>query len=198
MLHIVDDEAVIRDSLIWLAESRRIAATGYDSAQAFLDMLGEDYAFDASGDCLLLDMRMPDLSGAELFDILAARGLTRRIPAIFLTGHGDVPMAVDSLKRGAFDFFEKPFNDNKLMDRVQEALQASLEASDRELVKARLATLSSREREVMDLILDGKMNKVIADMMGISMRTVEVHRSHILAKMHVRTAVELARLLVEP
>ncbi|HEX2518231.1 MAG TPA: response regulator, partial [Castellaniella sp.] len=174
MLHIVDDEAAIRDSLIWLAESRRIAAAGYDSAQAFLDMLENDYAFDPGGDCLLLDMRMPDMSGALLFDTLATRGLTRRIPAIFLTGHGDVPMAVDSLKRGAFDFFEKPFNDNKLMDRVQEALRASLEAGDQALVKARLATLSSREREVMDLILEGKMNKVIADMMGISMRTVEV------------------------
>jgi two-component system response regulator DctR len=195
VLHIVDDEEAIRDSLVWLAGSRRIKAAGYDSARAFLDMLGEDYAFRPEGDCLLLDMRMPDTSGARLFDTLAARGLTGRMPVIFLTGHGDVPMAVDSLKRGAFDFFEKPFNDNTLMDRVQEALQASLGAGDQALVQTRLASLSSREREVMDLILDGKMNKVIADMMGISMRTVEVHRSHILAKMHVRTAVELARLL---
>ena len=140
-------------------------------------------------------MRMPDMSGALLFDTLAARGLTRRMPVIFLTGHGDVPMAVDSLKRGAFDFFEKPFNDNKLMDRVQEALQASLEAGDQAQVQARLASLSSREREVMDLILEGRMNKVIADMMGITMRTVEVHRAHLFAKMGVRTAVELARLL---
>lgn len=195
MLHIVDDEEAIRDSLIWLAQSRRIEATGYDGVQPFLDMLGADYAFSPEGDCLLLDMRMPVMSGALLFDTLAARGLTRRMPVIFLTGHGDVPMAVDSLKRGAFDFFEKPFNDNKLMDRVQEALRASLEAGHQALAETRLASLSSREREVMDLILEGLMNKVIADRMGITMRTVEVHRSNLFTKMGVRTAVELARLV---
>jgi two-component system response regulator DctR len=195
VLHIVDDEEAIRDSLIWLAQSRRIEATGYDGVQPFLSMLEAAYAFSPEGDCLLLDMRMPVMSGALLFDTLAARGLTRRMPVIFLTGHGDVPMAVDSLKRGAFDFFEKPFNDNKLMDRVQEALRASLEAGNQALVQTRLASLSSREREVMDLILEGLMNKVIADRMGITMRTVEVHRSNLFAKMGVRTAVELARLI---
>lgn len=195
MLHIVDDEEAIRDSLIWLAQSRRIEATGYDGVQPFLSMLEADDAFSPEGDCLLLDMRMPVMSGALLFDTLAARGLTRRMPVIFLTGHGDVPMAVDSLKRGAFDFFEKPFNDNKLMDRVQEALRASLEAGNQALVQTRLASLSSREREVMDLILEGLMNKVIADRMGITMRTVEVHRSNLFTKMGVRTAVELARLV---
>jgi two-component system response regulator DctR len=195
VLHIVDDEEAIRDSLIWLAQSRRIEATGYDGVQPFLSMLEAAYAFSPEGDCLLLDMRMPVMSGALLFDTLAARGLTRRMPVIFLTGHGDVPMAVDSLKRGAFDFFEKPFNDNKLMDRVQEALRASLEAGNQALVQTRLASLSSREREVMDLILEGLMNKVIADRMGITMRTVEVHRSNLFTKMGVRTAVELARLI---
>ncbi len=195
MLHIVDDEEVIRDSLIWLASSRAIAAAGYASACAFLGALEVDEPFDPQGDCLLLDVRMPDMSGTLLFDTLAERGLTQRVPVIFLTGHGDVPMAVDSLKRGAFDFFEKPFNDNKLMDRVQEALQASREAGDRAQVDMRLASLSAREREVLDLILEGKMNKVIADILGISMRTVEVHRSHVLEKMQVRTAVDLARLL---
>jgi two-component system response regulator DctR len=151
--------------------------------------------FDLQGECLLLDVRMPDMSGALLFDTLAARGLTQLLPVIFLTGHGDVPMAVDSLKRGAFDFFEKPFNDNKLMDRVQEALVSSRKAGDQAEVQARLATLSVREREVLELILVGKMNKVIADDLGISMRTVEVHRAHIFDKMNVKTAVELARLL---
>ena len=114
---------------------------------------------------------------------------------IFLTGHGDVPMAVDSLKRGAFDFFEKPFNDNMLMDRVEEALGASRKAAASAQVQARLATLSAREREVLDLILAGMMNKVVADKLGISMRTVEVHRAHIFDKMQVKTAVELAGLL---
>ncbi len=113
----------------------------------------------------------------------------------FLTGHGDVPMAVDSLKRGAFDFFEKPFNDNKLMDRVQEALALSREAGLAAAVHDRLESLSAREKEVLDLILQGKMNKVIADHLGISMRTVEVHRAHIFDKMQVKTAVELAGIL---
>ncbi len=150
MLHIVDDEEVIRDSLSWLAYSRSIPAAGYGSADAFLRALEADDPFDPAGDCLLLDVRMPDMSGTLLFDTLSERGFTRRVPVIFLTGHGDVPMAVDSLKRGAFDFFEKPFNDNKLMDRVQEALQASREAGDRAQVDRRLATLSAREREVLE------------------------------------------------
>jgi len=118
-----------------------------------------------------------------------------RLPVIFLTGHGDVPMAVDTLKRGAFDFFEKPFNDNQLMDRVQEGLAGSRQAGEMAAIHARLATLSVREREVLDLILAGKMNKVVADELGISMRTVEVHRAHIFDKMQVKTAVELAGLL---
>jgi two-component system response regulator DctR len=195
MLHIVDDEEVIRDSLTWLAQSRGIPAIAYQSGEAFLAALGDAHTFAAEGECVLLDVRMPDISGVALFDVLAARDLARRIPVIFLTGHGDVPMAVDTLKRGAFDFFEKPFNDNKLMDRVQEALAASRQAGATAAVQARLDALSVREREVLALILDGKMNKVIADKLGISMRTVEVHRAHIFDKMNVKTAVELARLL---
>ena len=193
MLHIVDDEEVIRDALAWLAQSRAIKARSYPSAGEFLD--GIDNRFDAQGDCVLLDVRMPDINGVGVFDELAARGLTARLPVIFLTGHGDVPMAVDTLKRGAFDFFEKPFNDNDLMDRVDQALAASRLAGCAARVQARLATLSAREREVLDLILAGMMNKVVADKLGISMRTVEVHRAHIFDKMQVKTAVELAGLL---
>ena len=190
MLHIIDDEEVVRDSLSWLAASRSIEARNYASAQQFLDSL--DGSFDANGDCVLLDVRMPDMNGIALFDQLVKRDLTARLPVIFLTGHGDVPMAVDSLKRGAFDFFEKPFNDNDLMDRVQQGLANSRQAGELAAVHARLATLSTREREVLDLILAGKMNKVVADKLGISMRTVEVHRAHIFDKMQVKTAVELA------
>ena len=193
MLHIVDDEDVVRDALAWLAQTRAIAAVCHSSAQAFLDSVGQRFA--AEGDCVLLDVRMPDINGIGVFEQMGARGLTARLPVIFLTGHGDVPMAVDSLKRGAFDFFEKPFNDNALMDRVQEALAASREAGKAAEVQARLATLSAREREVLELILAGNMNKVVADKLGISMRTVEVHRAHILDKMQVKTAVELAGLL---
>ncbi|MEJ7806761.1 MAG: response regulator [Telluria sp.] len=193
MLHIVDDEEVIRDALSWLAQSRAIKARSYPSAQQFLDSI--DQRFDADGDCVLLDVRMPDINGVGVFDELSARGLTARLPVIFLTGHGDVPMAVDTLKRGAFDFFEKPFNDNALMDRVDQALAASRLAGGAAQVQARLTTLSPREREVLDLILAGMMNKVVADKLGISMRTVEVHRANIFDKMQVKTAVELAGLL---
>ncbi len=192
MLHIVDDEEVIRDALAWLAQSRGLAARGYAGGQAFLDSVGEP---DLEGDCVLLDVRMPDMNGVAVFDQLIGRGLLPRLPVIFLTGHGDVPMAVDSLKRGAFDFFEKPFNDNQLMDRVDQALAASRAAAVSDQVRMRLATLSAREREVLDLILAGKMNKVVADELGISMRTVEVHRAHIFDKMQVKTAMELAGLL---
>jgi two-component system response regulator DctR len=194
MLHIVDDEAVVRDSLTWLATSRAISARTYCSGAQFLAQV-EAGQFDIEGDCVLLDVRMPDMNGVAVFDQLAVRGLTQRMPVIFLTGHGDVPMAVDTLKRGAFDFFEKPFNDNQLMDRVQEGLAGSRQAGAMAAVHARLATLSTREREVLDLILAGKMNKVVADQLGISMRTVEVHRAHIFDKMQVKTAVELAGLL---
>jgi two-component system response regulator DctR len=193
MLHIVDDEDVIRDALEWLAHSRGLAARGYAGGQAFLDALPAQPG--AGGECLLLDVRMPGMNGIAVFDQLAARGLLARLPVIFLTGHGDVPMAVDSLKRGAFDFFEKPFNDNQLMDRVEEALVRSRQAGATSAVRERLATLSAREREVLDLILAGNMNKVVADKLGISMRTVEVHRAHIFDKMQVKTAVELAGLL---
>ncbi len=195
MLHIVDDEDVIRDALAWLAQSRGLEARGYASGEAFLDAVGSFGSDSANGDCVLLDVRMPGMNGIAVFDQLVKNGLIARLPVIFLTGHGDVPMAVDSLKRGAFDFFEKPFNDNVLMDRVEEALAASRKAADAAVVQARLATLSAREREVLDLILAGNMNKVVADKLGISMRTVEVHRAHIFDKMHVKTAVELAGLL---
>jgi two-component system response regulator DctR len=195
MLHIVDDDEAIRDSLTWLATSRSIPAAAYASGESFLAMIEGGASFDQQGECLLLDVRMPGMSGVALFDALAARDLTQRIPIIFLTGHGDVPMAVDTLKRGAFDFFEKPFNDNKLMDRVEQALAASRQASASAAIQTRLATLSVREQEVLELILAGNMNKVIADKLSISMRTVEVHRAHIFDKMQVKTAVELARLL---
>lgn len=195
MLHIVDDEEIIRDSLTWLARSRNIAATAYDSGPTLLAALAASPGIDAEGECLLLDVRMPGTSGVALFNDLKTKGLLHRRPVIFLTGHGDVPMAVDMLKNGAFDFFEKPFNDNQLMDRVLEALASSRAGGAEDAVQSRLAALSVREREVLDLILAGKMNKVIADELGISMRTVEVHRAHIFDKMNVKTAVELARLL---
>ncbi|MDD2664215.1 MAG: response regulator [Dechloromonas sp.] len=190
--HLVDDDEAIRDALAWLLKSRGLPCATYDSAEAFLDA----WTPQTSG-CIVLDMRMSGMSGLDCFDRLLERGST--LPVIFLTGHGDVPLAVATLKKGAFDFFEKPFNDNDLVTRIGEAL--ALDASQRtasatvDSVNARLASLTSRERQIMDLVLTGKFNKVIADELNISMRTVEVHRANLFDKMQVKTAVELANLL---
>lgn len=194
-MYIVDDKEAIRDSLVWLAGSLAMAVAAFDSAEAFLTAIEHGFAEDKQGDCLLLDVRMPEMSGVELFDILVSRNMTKRLPVIFLSGHVDVRTAVDTLKRGAFDFFEKPFDDVKLMHRIAEAFAASREAGDSGIVRDRLSTLSQREREVLDLIVAGKINKVIGDKLGISIRTVEVHRSNIFSKMRVKSAVELIRLL---
>jgi two-component system response regulator DctR len=189
---VVDDDEAIRDALTWLLQSRGVEAQAFDSAEAFLAAWRPDMA-----GCLLLDIRMSGMSGLDLFDRL--REACSRLPVIFLTGHGDVPMAVSALKRGAMDFVEKPFNDNELVDRVIEAL--ALDERRRQAdagsagIAARLANLTSREKQVMDLVLVGKLNKVIADALGITMRTVEVHRAHVFEKMGVKTAVELAKLL---
>jgi two-component system response regulator DctR len=148
---------------------------------------------------VLLDVRMPGTSGLALFDRLIERGLTERLPVIFLTGHGDVPTAVAAVKRGAFDFVEKPFSDNALVDRVEQALASSADAIRKRWQQMRtaqsLGDLTEREREVMQRVIDGLANKVIADQLDISVRTVEVHRARVFEKMSVRSAVELANLL---
>ena len=191
-VHIVDDDEAIRDALTWLLQSRNVAVAPWPSAEAFL----ADYDPAMCG-CLLLDVRMAGMSGLELFERLQTLGC--RMPAIFLTGHADVPLAVAALKKGARDFVEKPFSDNDLVDRIIDALafdddQRAREAGS-ESVANRLATLTQRERQVMDLVVLGKLNKVIADDLGVSMRTVEVHRARVFDKMGVKTAVELTRLL---
>jgi two-component system response regulator DctR len=192
MAYLVDDDAAIRDALAWLLRSRGIESRAWAAAETFL----ADYDPKMSG-CLILDLRMVGMTGVELFDRLQALGCA--MPVIFLTGHGDVPLAVKTLKRGAFDFIEKPFNDNELADRVIEALafeESRLSRDgERAQIEARLATLTEREREVMAAILTGKLNKVIADELQIAMRTVEVHRARIFEKMGVRSAVELAQRL---
>jgi two-component system response regulator DctR len=161
-------------------------------------MLQAGYA-PAQPACLLLDVRMPGMSGLALFDKIAERGLVEVMPVIFLTGHADVPTAVDMVKRGAFDFCEKPFSDNALVDRVEQALRRSEEllAARREqkLVQGRLADLTERERDVMRLVVEGLPNKLIADQLDISVRTVEVHRARVFDKMDVKSAVELANVL---
>jgi two-component system response regulator DctR len=195
---IVDDDAGVREGLAWLLRSRRLLSQGFAGAEAFDAMLEAGFACTEPC-CLLLDVRMPGMSGLALFDKLAARGLAESIPVIFLTGHADVPTAVAMVKRGAFDFCEKPFSDNALVDRIEQAIKRSGEvlAAQREkhLLQARLTDLTDRERAVMRLVVEGLPNKLIADQLEISVRTVEVHRSRVFDKMEVKSAVELANLL---
>lgn len=203
LVYLVDDEDVVRDALGWLLRTRRLLSEGFASAEAFeahvRAQLDGGLPWPRAPGCVLLDVRMPGMSGLALFERLAERALLPQLPVIFLTGHGDVPTAVAAVKRGAFDFVEKPFSDNALVDRVELALQASARAlaRQRELAeRARVqAELSEREREVMRLIVAGRPNKLIADALGISVRTVEVHRARVFDKMGVRSAVELANLL---
>ncbi len=205
VVYLVDDEAVVRDALAWLLRSRRLLSEGYAHAEAFEAFLASrdlQGGWPDAPSCLLLDVRMPGTSGLVLFDRLVEQGLTAALPVIFLTGHGDVPTAVAAVKRGAFDFVEKPFSDNALVDRVVQALALSAEVivkrrQQRSVLKAQ-ADLTEREREVMARVIAGLANKLIADELGISVRTVEVHRARMFEKMNVRSAVELANLLRDP
>jgi two-component system response regulator DctR len=189
---IVDDTEAIRDSLRWLFDSRGFGAEAFDSAAAFLAAHDDD-----PPGCLVLDVRMPGMTGPELHQELLRRGWG--LPVLFLSGHGDIALAVEALKRGASDFVEKPFNDNDLVDRVARCLRIDAERrraqANRQSVAVRLAQLSPREHEVMRLVLAGKLNKVIADELRIAVRTVEVHRARLLSKMGVRSAVELAQIV---
>ena len=195
----------MRDALAWLLRSRRLLSEGFAHAEAFEAHLAtRDLAsgWPSAPSCLLLDVRMPGTSGLVLFDRLVERGLTGALPVIFLTGHGDVATAVSAVKRGAFDFVEKPFSDNALVDRVVQALALSgraIVARRQQQARARslaeLAELTEREREVMARMIAGLTNKLIADELDISVRTVGVHRTRLFDKMAVRAAVELANLL---
>ena len=196
-VYIVDDDASVREALAWLLRSRRLLSESFDSAEAFEQALGQ--AEPAAPACLLLDVRMPGASGLALFDRLVERGVAHAWPVIFLTGHASVATAVEALKRGAFDFCEKPFSDNALVDRIEHALQRSAEVlavrRERQGLQVRLTELTDRERDVMRLVVEGLPNKLIADQLDISVRTVEVHRARVFDKMNVKSAVELANLL---
>ncbi len=200
LIYLVDDDASVREALAWLLRSRRLASESFASGDALLAALPPDF-MPRQPCCLLLDVRMPGTSGLALFELLERRGLVEVMPVIFLTGHGDVPTAVAMVKRGAFDFCEKPFSDNALVDRIEQAVarsaQVLAERQGRERVQARLAELTQRERDVMALVAKGLPNKLIADQLEISVRTVEVHRARVFDKMEVKSAVELANLLRE-
>jgi FixJ family two-component response regulator len=189
-VYIVDDDEAMRDSLVWLLESHGYAVEGYPSAESFLASFDEEMR-----GCLLLDVRMPGMSGLELHEALVAR--RSALPVIFVTGHGDVPMAVSALKKGATDFIEKPFSDKEMLRLVDQCLAMELARRERQVHEAaarrRLETLTDREREVLELVLVGKLNKQIADTLGISMKTIEVHRARVMEKMGVHSVAELVQ-----
>ena len=191
IVFVVDDDDAVRDSLRDLLDSVGLKVATYASALAFLTA----HKATQRG-CLVLDIRMPGMSGLELQERLNRSGST--LPIVFITGHGDVPMAVEAMKRGAVDFIQKPFRDQELLDRINLALEQNRQRRDadetRHDIARRLATLTRREREVMDMVIQGKANKVIAIDLGLSQRTVEVHRSHVMDKMKARTLADLVRM----
>ncbi|MEX8497063.1 MAG: response regulator transcription factor [Leptothrix ochracea] len=192
-IHIVDDESAVREALIFLFDAHGLAAQGYASGVDFLAAL----AAQPLRGCVLLDVRMEPMSGLQVHDEMVRRGA--QLPVLFLSGHGDIAMAVDALRKGAYDFIEKPFLDDSLVERVQHALaidaarsQDNAKAAE---LQARLNSLSEREHEVLRRVAAGKLNKQIADELCIAVRTVEVHRARGLAKLGVRSAAEAAVLL---
>jgi two-component system, LuxR family, response regulator FixJ len=193
IVFLVDDDRGIRDSLRWLVESVGLQLIAYPSAQDFLDAFRPD-----TPGCLLLDIRMPGMSGLDLLERIRSDGID--IPVIILTAHGDIPMAVRALKSGALDFLEKPFSDQVLLDQVNVALEQdrknrSRKAAEAELLK-RVQALSPRERTVMIKVAEGMSNKSIARELGLSQKTIEVHRAHVMSKVHAGSVAELVQIAV--
>lgn len=193
-VYIVDDDADVREGFGLLMDTVGQPYKAYDTALSFL----EDY-HDGMRGCLVLDIRMPRMSGLELQQKLIERETL--LPIIFITGHGDIPLAVEAMRRGALDFIRKPFREQNLLDRINEALDIEdgkrRTQLDRQQVLDQFNSLSERELEVLELVAEGKMNKVVAQDLGISERTVEVHRSHIMHKLGVQTLAQLVRLKIE-
>ncbi len=193
IIYIIDDDEALRDSLVWLLESSGYKVLALDSAESFLACYDETLT-----GCLVLDVRMPGMSGLDLFEELGRRRCT--LPVIFITGHGDVPMAVSALKKGAVDFIEKPFSDRDMLGLVEQCLATERENRLKRRQEAdtarRLEQLTQREREVLDLISVGKLNKQIADVLGISIKTVEVHRARVMEKMGAHSLAELVQHVV--
>jgi two-component system response regulator TtrR len=192
-IFVVDDDEAMRDSMSWLLEGEGYRVSCFDSGESYLGAWRDDMR-----GCLVLDVRMPEMSGLELQEKLDALG--SRLPIIFITGHGDVPMAVAALQRGACDFIEKPFHNEDLLSRIERALEIDAEIAARRqrdgAVARRLEQLTQREREVMQLVVAGKLNKQVADQLDISMKTVEAHRARVMEKMGVRTLAELVRVVM--
>ncbi len=193
IIHVVDDDEALRDSMTWMLEGNDYKVATYESAEAFLRVISPTMV-----GCVVLDVRMPGMSGLELFEELDRRRCT--LPVVFITGHGDVPMAVSALKKGAVDFIEKPFSESDMLRLIEQCLTLERGNRDKRLQEAdtvrRLEHLTQREREVLDLIIIGKLNKQIADVLGISIKTVEVHRARVMEKMGVNSLAELVQHVV--
>jgi two-component system, LuxR family, response regulator FixJ len=194
MVMVVDDDAGVRNAMRALLKSVGIGASLYASAQEFLA------AYDPQQPgCLLLDIRMPGMSGMELQQQLNLRGAV--IPVIFMSGHADIPMAVEAMQHGAFDFLQKPFRDQDLLDRIQRAIaqdgERRVALGERSRIKAHLESLTEREREVLDQLTQGKQNKSIAQELGISPRTIEIHRARVMEKMDAKSVAELVRMMLD-
>lgn len=191
---IVDDDEAVRGSLRLLLKSVGLVPTGFGSALEFLDKYNP-----AQPGCLVLDVRMPEMSGLELQEQLNRQGAT--IPVIFITGHGDVPMAVEAMQAGAFDFLQKPFRDQDLVDRIQRALEKDHAnrtlLNQRSVIRERLESLTPREREVLEMVSSGKPNKVMAADLGVSQRTVEIHRARVMEKMGASSLAQLVRIVMD-
>jgi two-component system, LuxR family, response regulator FixJ len=193
-IFVVDDDSAVRDALKLLLRSVGHAVETYGSAQEFLDAYSEDRP-----GCLVLDIRMPGMSGLELQQRLNEKHSI--LPIIFITGHGDVPMAVEAMQAGAVDFIQKPFRDQDLIDRINQALEKDgsnrAALGERNDIRRRLETLTPREREVLDLVVHGKANKVIAGDLKLSQRTVEIHRARVMEKMQASSLAHLVRMVLE-
>ena len=193
IVHVVDDDEALRDSLAWMLEANGHAVVAHESGEAFLAACTPGMT-----GCVLLDVRMPGMSGLEVFEELGRRRCG--LPVVFITGHGDVPMAVSALKKGAVDFIEKPFSEADMLRLIEQCLTLERGNRDKRLQEAdtvrRLEHLTQREREVLGLIIVGKLNKQIADVLGISIKTVEVHRARVMEKMGVNSLAELVQHVV--
>ena len=193
-IFVVDDDSAVRDALKLLLRSVGQSVETYGAGSEFL----EAYSEDRPG-CLVLDIRMPGMSGMELQQQLNMRGAV--VPVIFMTGHGDIPMAVEAMQHGAFDFLQKPFRDQDLLDRIQRAIARDAELrkslGEHARIRAHLESLTPREREVLDLMTRGLQNKVIGQELGVSPRTVEIHRARVMEKMNAGSVAELVRMMLD-
>jgi FixJ family two-component response regulator len=190
---VIDDDDAVRSSLKLLLRSVKLPVVVYASAQEFLPK----YSVDQPG-CLIVDVRMPGMSGLELQEQLNLRGAM--IPVIFITGHGDISMAVEAMRHGAFDFLPKPFRDQDLLDRIQKALEKDAksrrEIAQTERIRQQFESLTPREREVLGLVTSGKANKVMAADLGVSQRTIEIHRARVMEKMQANSLAQLVRMVL--